>query len=82
MLPGYVELIVAYERHKDLLREAEQRRLINFLQHPEPIWQVKFEKVCHWPGKQLVKWGLKLQRYNLPLSSPVDIFTVTDAECS
>ncbi len=82
MFPGYVAITVAYERHKDLLREAEQRRLINSLQHSEPIWKVKFEEICHWLGRQLVKWGFRLQGHNLPLSSPTDILTVTDAECS
>ena len=60
MSPHLID-IVAAEQRKDLLRELEQRRLINQLPNRSHYWS---RHVATWLGSQMVKWGLKLQGIN------------------
>lgn len=54
---------VAYERHKDALRQAEQIRLVKSLsaQSTEYFPHRLLLSVANWLGGQLVRWGLRLQ---------------------
>jgi hypothetical protein len=60
MFPGNVEFI-AYERHKDLLQEAERMRLINAVQRQQANDRAASRKLTNWIGAQMVQWGLRLQ---------------------
>lgn len=61
MLPNHVHFVVRYEQYQDLLREAEQERLIRaaklFKVHE---WGL-LRQTANWLGSYVVKWGLKLQ---------------------
>ena len=61
---SYIDLLVRQEQYKDLLREAEQERLIRDagLRHSDN-WRLH-RKVAEWIGAQMVRWGCKLQRYS------------------
>jgi hypothetical protein len=66
MLPNYNDFLVAQERHKDRLQEAERRRLIRdtrLLQNGNRGVQ---RRVAGWIGDQMVNWGCKLQGYGTP----------------
>ena len=72
MFPGNIEVIIA-ERRKDLLRQTERMRLVKILRHEQSHSQTARRTVTHWMGAQMVRWGLKLQGYNLTSAPPVAI---------
>ena len=73
MFPGNAEF-VARERHQDLLREAEHRRLIKIIEAKPSSSLIRFQQVIYWIGAQLVTLGLKLQGQYLPSSNKVQEF--------
>jgi hypothetical protein len=73
MFPGNIELVMA-ERRKDLLREAEKRRLIKILERERPVGRELWRQTAQVVGQQLVTWGTKLQS----LASPVNITHVAE----
>ena len=77
MFPGNVEY-VAYERHQDMLREAEQRRLIASVRRQRPD---RFKRIVNWIGFQMVKWGTKLQDQTISLPPQPTTAGVTDTKC-
>lgn len=61
MLPSQGDFLVRQEQYQDLLREAEQERLIQaaeLSQNGQWGWP---RQTTHWLGTYVVKWGLKLQ---------------------
>ncbi len=68
MLPSHRDFLVRQEQYQDLLREAEQERLIRaaklFKVHE---WGL-LGQTANWLGSYVVKWGLKLQA-NRPTAS-------------
>ncbi len=73
MFPENIELVMA-ERRKDLLREAEKRRLIKILERERPAGRELWRQTAQAVGQQLVTWGTKLQN----LASPVNITNVAE----
>ncbi len=65
MFSSYGAVVIQQEHYQDLLREAEAERLIRVagLQPSNP-W-VTTQKMIHWLGSQMVKWGEKLESYGL-----------------
>lgn len=62
MFPSEQDWLAHFERYKDLLREAEQERLIRSAGLRQPRrWSVN-SRVVGWAGEQLVRWGWMLQR--------------------
>jgi hypothetical protein len=59
-----LDLAIHRERYKDLLREAEQERLVQAAGLRQPgNWKLH-RTVAGWIGAQMVKWGRKLERYS------------------
>ena len=77
MFPGNAEY-VARERHQDMLREAERRRLVEMAQQGRTG---PGQQLVHWTGDQLVKWGTKLQGQPIPVPSQASTSGVTDTKC-
>ena len=77
MFPGNAEY-VAREQHQDMLREAEQRHLVEIVQRARlgPMQQL-----ANWTGGQLVKWGTRLQGEAIALQPQATAAGVTDAKC-
>jgi hypothetical protein len=61
MLPNQRDFLVRQEQYQDLLREAEQERLIHSagLRHLNR-WNLP-RQMAVWLGSYVIKWGLKLQ---------------------
>jgi hypothetical protein len=57
------DILLQRERYKDLLREAEQKRLLQAAGLRRPGNWRPHRKVANWIGIQMVRWGRKLQRY-------------------
>lgn len=61
MLPSHRDFLVRQEQYQDLLREAEQERLIRaaklFKVHE---WDL-LRQTANWLGPYVIHWGLKLQ---------------------
>lgn len=55
---------IARERYKDLLKEAEQIRLIKSLRYRRERRREIFAGLAYWLGTQMVKWGAKLQGHH------------------
>jgi len=72
---SYIDLLVRQEQYKDLLREAEQERLIRDagLWHSDN-WRLH-RKVADWIGDQMVRWGCKLQSYDTAPSACSQVAT-------
>jgi hypothetical protein len=61
VLPMYpIDYIIAREHHKELLREAEQERLIRAIRSQQANHGGGFGKIANWVGAQMRKWGSKL----------------------
>jgi hypothetical protein len=73
MFPYNIEF-VTYERHKELLRQAERMHLIKTLGLEKMPQQNLWLNAIQILGQQMVAWGTKLQN----LSSPV---TAAKPEC-
>jgi len=58
--------LLAQEKYKELLREAEHLRLIQAARLEQPGDGGLLRQVVGWIGAQMVRWGSKLQRYGTP----------------
>jgi hypothetical protein len=54
------DFLARHERYKDLLREAEHKRLIQTARLQRVGNRVAHRKVTGWLSIQMVKWGSKL----------------------
>ena len=82
MFPGNAEA-VARERHRVLLWEAEQRRLIKAFEAGHVSQSTRLQRIIPWLGGQLVTLGLKLQGQSLPPAQVVNTLHLTnDTNCS
>jgi len=60
---SYRDLLFRQEQYKELLREAEQERLIRAAGLGQiGNWRFR-RKVANWIGAQMVSWGYKLRSY-------------------
>lgn len=63
MLPNHRDFLVRQEQYQDLLREAEQERLIQAAElHQVRKWGLP-RQTANWLGAYVVKWRLKLQAH-------------------
>jgi hypothetical protein len=61
------DFLVAQERYKELLREAEQERLIQAAGLRQPgNWRLR-RRITGWIGDRMVRWGWKLLGYETML---------------
>jgi hypothetical protein len=65
MLPNDIDFLTRKERCQDLMREAEQERLIGIAKLQQSKQPGSWQRVVHWMGIQLIKLGLKLQDYGI-----------------
>jgi hypothetical protein len=67
MIPAsYVTWLVCQERNKDLLREAEQFRLVRQVLVARRRQGRFYGRALMWLGRRLVEWGRRLQeRYDV-----------------
>ncbi len=72
MFLGNMEF-VAQERQKDLLEQAKRARLIETLQRQRSNNERISRKVTNRLGTQMVKWGLKLQGYDIAPPSQIAV---------
>lgn len=72
MLPGNLDLIAA-ERHKEDLREAERMRLIAAIRRQQPQEPRTVRKVARWLGARLVSWGERLQGESVAPATPMAV---------
>lgn len=56
------DVLVQQERHQDLLREAEQERLIRQAVAARERRDRFYSRALAWLGRQLVAWGWRLQQ--------------------
>jgi hypothetical protein len=57
MFLNQVDLMVAKERHEDLLREAEHQRLALLAEQGHGDKRGVGQRIVVWMGGQLVRWG-------------------------
>jgi hypothetical protein len=77
MFPGNAEY-VARERQQNMLREAEQRRLVEMAQRGRPG---AVRQLANWTGDQLVKWGTKLQGQSISLPAQPTAAAINETKC-
>jgi hypothetical protein len=65
MLPNDIDFLARKERCQDLMREAEQERLVEVAKLQQPNQPSLWPRVVRWIGIQLIKLGLKLQDYSI-----------------
>lgn len=61
MFPNGIAEFIAYEHHRARLAKAERIRLVKAVQRGQVRRPGNYQKVIHWLGGQMIKWGLKLQ---------------------
>lgn len=65
MFPNELDFQVRQEQYKDLLREAEQERLIKTARLHNNFGSRKLNlSITNWLGTKLVDWGMNLQQSN------------------
>jgi hypothetical protein len=57
--------LVNGEKQKDLLRELDHRELVQAAMLQAGPQFMSYRKAAGWLGTQLVKWGAKLQSYDV-----------------
>lgn len=62
MYPREIDLLARRERYKDLLREVADQRLARTARKQQPNNRMLYQRVVHWLGTQMVRWGCKLQQ--------------------
>ena len=58
---SWIDYIVKQEQHRDLLRAAEQERLVRAALAGRPKRTRVFGPPLVWLGKRLIAWGRRLQ---------------------
>ena len=74
MFSPEISYMVTQEQYKDRLRNIEKQQLIRAARLQQTINRNTHRKAVGWLGTQLVKWGSKLQNYEMSASS--DTFMV------
>ena len=69
-----VEYLVRQEYYKDRLRELERERLLQAAGLQQGVDFKSYRKAANWLGKQMVKWGSKLQEYDT--TSPSETYAL------
>ena len=59
-----IDYLVMQEQHKDRLRNIEREQLLQVAKLQHGIDLKSYRKATRWLGKQMVKWGSKLQGYD------------------
>ena len=59
-----IDYLVVQEQHKDRLRTIERERLAQATKLQHRLNLKLYRRVTNWLGKQMVKWGSKLQEYD------------------
>jgi hypothetical protein len=77
MFVGNAEEYIAYERHRDLLRQAERNRLIKAVQQQHATDRRRSRTITTWLGVKLVTWGIRLQGQPPQLTA----VTVSNGDC-
>ena len=68
---NWYEIVVLEERKRDLLREAEKRRLVRQALAGREARTYIHRRALSWLGRHLVGWGCFLeQRYGMPVEAP------------
>jgi hypothetical protein len=57
------EVLVRQAQHEDRLRRARQRAFKRANHLPYSRFNAFNQQLTHWLGRQLVTWGVRLQRY-------------------
>jgi hypothetical protein len=58
-----IDYLVQKEKFNDLMREAEQERLLLTIKLQKRGQRSLHRNIAAWVGVQMVKWGAKLQHY-------------------
>lgn len=69
MFSPEVNFLVSQEQQKDLLQDIEHQRLLQAAGHRQGVGPNSHRKAANWLGKQMVKWGEKLENYGTTLPS-------------
>lgn len=65
MIPSYGDFLVHQEQYQDLLREAQQERLIQAAElRPSSKWEL-LRQTASWLGAYVIKLGRQLQARGL-----------------
>ena len=68
MFPNQIDYLVHQEQYKDLLREAENERLIRTAGLHNSGGRKLNLRISNWLGAKLVGWGMNLQQSNPALA--------------
>ncbi len=72
----WVWLKIAEERRRDLLRQLERDRLIREAESGNPQRGHMLYHVLDWTGRQLVRWGERLQTRHAMLHRQAQTHTI------
>lgn len=61
LLPNQVDYLVRKERYDEIVRQAEKDRLIRLIRPSLSLYV--YRRLIRRIGSQMIRWGLKLQRY-------------------
>lgn len=59
-----IDYLVIQQQHKDRLRNIEHEQLLQVAKLQPGINTKLYRKTTSWLGRQMVKWGSKLQEYD------------------
>ncbi|MBE7470697.1 MAG: hypothetical protein DPW09_18005 [Anaerolineae bacterium] len=71
-----VDYLVQKEKYQDLIRAAEQDRLLQVVKQQNTSHGGLHRNLAAWIGLQLVKWGSKLQQYGSVSTTQTNIYPI------
>lgn len=66
MLPNNFDFQVTKERHVELIREAQNERLIAAAKQAHPSGRYYARRLSAWLGERMIRWGTYLVNLVLP----------------
>lgn len=71
-----MEYLVQKEKYQDLIRAAEQDRLLQVVKQQNTNHGGLHRNLAGWIGLQMVKWGSRLQQYSSVSTAQANIYPI------
>lgn len=71
-----VDYLVQKEKYQDMIRAAEQDRLLQIVKQQNTSHSSLHRNLVGWIGLQMVKWGSRLQQYSSVSTAQANIYQI------
>lgn len=72
----HTDYLIQKEKYQDLIRAAEQDRLLQIVKQQNTSHGGLHRNLAGWIGLQMVKWGSRLQQYSSVSTAQANIYPI------